>query len=78
MPVEFGAPRTEVTAPSFYLILFFFEERDAQALCRSFTRFFALCKVRCLSRRVLEDSLSGASVACVVGADLLPYAWFLG
>ena len=26
MPVEFGAPRTEVTAPSF------FEERDAQAI----------------------------------------------
>ena len=70
--LEFGAPRAEVAAPSGV------EERDAQALYRSFTRFCALFNVRDISRRVLEVSFSGVRVTCDVGADLLPYAWFPG
>ena len=67
-----GAWRAEETAPPGI------EVCDALALYQSITQLFALLNVPEISPRVLEVFLSGARVALNLGADLLPYAWFLG
>ena len=68
-----GAPRTVDTAPPRPGA----KEREAQALYRIFAQNFALFDVQEFSRRVLEVFFSGARVTLDVGADVLPYAWFL-